>query len=74
LDKNNGLLFTPTLHKLFDLGFISFDEKGLLRVSDHISEANIKKLNLENLTLYNLNMNKKRAEYLEFHRKEKFKK
>jgi len=73
LDKNNGLLFTPTLHKLFDLGFISFDEKGLLMVSNHISETNIKKLNLESSTLYNLNMNKERAKNLEFHRKEIFK-
>lgn len=72
LDKNNGLLLTPTLHKLFDLGFIGFNDEGKLLISKHISEANIKKLNLEVSVVYNLKMNKERAKYLEFHQKEIF--
>jgi hypothetical protein len=34
LDQYNGLLLTPNLDKAFDTGFISFDSKGKILISD----------------------------------------
>jgi putative restriction endonuclease len=33
LDGENGLLLTPTIYHLFDRGFISFEDSGVLIVS-----------------------------------------
>ena len=32
-DVHNALIMTPTYHKLFDLGFISFNDNGTILVS-----------------------------------------
>ena len=34
LDANNGLMLTPTLDRLFDRGFIGFDDRGRMIVRD----------------------------------------
>lgn len=74
IDKFNGLLLTPTYDRLFDQGFISFNDDGTLLVSPYLSPLNIKRLSLKPDCKYNLLYNKKRSEYLEFHRNNIFKK
>lgn len=39
LDPFNGLLLLPNLDKVFDLGFITFNEDGKIKVSRHLEEA-----------------------------------
>ena len=38
LDVYNGLLLLPNLDKLFDKGYISFDDDGKIIISDYLSE------------------------------------
>ena len=57
IDPNNGFMFTPTYDKLFDRGFISFDDNKRMLVSPWISPMNQKRLNIyegKKLTNYNL--------------------
>ena len=54
LDKNNGLLLTPTFDKLFDKGFISFDENKKLVISNYLDRDSIDKLNLKEVVIDNL--------------------
>ncbi|WP_144005858.1 HNH endonuclease [Helicobacter cetorum] len=52
IDPKNGIILTPTYDKLFDRGFISFDENKRLLLSPWLSPMNIKRLNLsENVRL-----------------------
>ena len=74
LDPNNGLVLTPTYDKLFDQGFISFENGGNVLISQYISPLNIKKLNLIPGKKYRLTSSKKRKEYLSYHREYIFKK
>lgn len=74
LDSDNGLLLSPTYDKLFDLGFISFEDNNKLMISFHLSSANVKRLLLKNGKIYKFNMTENRKRYLDFHRKEIFKK
>jgi putative restriction endonuclease len=39
LDGYNGLLLTPTFHHLFDKGYISFSDEGMILVSDRFPET-----------------------------------
>jgi predicted restriction endonuclease len=43
LDGNNGLLLSPHVDHLFDQGFISFEDKRELIVSDSLSRAVVDK-------------------------------
>ena len=72
LDKNNGLLLTPTYDKLFDLGLISFSNKGEMLISNLISETNRSQLGLKKRSV-DVSFGDKRKKYLEFHRKKIFK-
>jgi predicted restriction endonuclease len=73
IDPSNGLILTPTYDRLFDQGFITFENDGTIRISPYISPLNIKKLNLIPNKKYILPNDSKRLEYLEFHRKNIFK-
>ena len=72
MDKNNGLLLTPTYDKLFDLGLISFSNKGEMLISNLISETNRSQLGLKKRSV-DVSFGDKRKKYLEFHRKKIFK-
>lgn len=74
IDHNNGLILTPTYDKLFDQGFISFENDGSILISPYISPLNIKKLSLAQDKKFILPQSKKRNEYLAYHRKNIFKK
>lgn len=41
LDKFNGLLLLPNLDKAFDLGFISFDDKGKVLISRYLEKPEV---------------------------------
>lgn len=73
LDHYNGLALTPTYDRLFDQGFISFEENGKILISPYISPLNIKKLGLKPNKTYSIQNSDKREKYLEYHRKEIFK-
>ncbi len=74
IDHNNGLVLTPTYDKLFDQGFISFENDGSILISGHISPLNLKKLTLAIGKKYVLPDSAKRREYLVYHRENIFKK
>ena len=70
LDINNGFLMCPDHDKLFDQGWISFDDEGKILISSRLQEEDRKSLKV------NPNMEIKIREgskkYLEYHRKEVF--
>jgi len=71
LDGYNGLLLTPNLDKLFDLGLISFDNNGKIIVSSNLSNDDTEMLNVNHsmsLTLVHDNNRK----YLDYHRNKVF--
>lgn len=73
LDPKNGLLLTPTFDRLFDNGFISFNDNKSLIVSPWLSNANIARLAIESgMEIPNLPI-AGREEFMAFHRAEIFK-
>ena len=73
VDPFNGIIFTPTYDKMFDQGFISFENDGLILISPYISPLNRKKLNLAPGRKYDIKANG-REKYLDYHRTNIFKK
>ncbi|MBW4888255.1 HNH endonuclease [Mucilaginibacter sp. HMF5004] len=71
-DPFNGIILTPTYDRMFDQGFISFDDEGKLLISPYISPLNIKKLNIIKNKIYKIQP-KGREKYLDYHRKFIFK-
>jgi predicted restriction endonuclease len=70
IDKYNGLLLLPTYDKLFDLGFISFEDNGRILISKYLNNFN--RLGIDsNIVIDIKNENKK---YLKHHRDEILKK
>lgn len=64
LDPFNGLLLLPNIDKIFDLGFISFSDKGKIIVSDYLEEPE----NLGvNKNMY-LNLENPHLQYMKYHR------
>lgn len=74
IDYNNGLALTPTYDRLFDQGFISFENDGVILISPYISPLNIKKMNLSHGRKYTIPMSESRQIYLSYHREHIFKK
>ena len=69
LSSDNGLLLCPTHDKLFDLGLISFDEKGKILISSSISESNIAEMNINhNMKLDSQITSKAMLFFLKYHR------
>ncbi|MEP0265669.1 HNH endonuclease signature motif containing protein [Dokdonia sp.] len=65
LDVYNGLLLTPNLDKVFDLGLISFDNEGKIIISEFLDDYvsfGIKKNMIVKIAL-------EHKPYLEYHRK-----
>lgn len=66
VDVNNGLLLCPNHDKLFDRGYISFDNGGHIVISDELSENSAISMNIKNdmqIELSNDNI-----KYMEYHR------
>jgi len=69
IDPFNGLLLTPNLDKLFDLGYISFRNNGEIIISDLLSSSDLKRLNISNtMRLYKVVQGC--IPYLAYHRDE----
>lgn len=69
LDKDNGLLLSPTFDKLFDRGLISFDDSGKILLSKNMNKKykNIIFSPIEND--FFIEMNSRKKSYMEYHRK-----
>ena len=74
IDHDNGLVLTPTYDKLFDQGFISFEDDGTILLSPYISPLNVKKMNLAQGRKYSIPPSSGRRNYLAYHREHIFKK
>ena len=74
IDSKNGFMLTPTYDKLFDRGFITFDDEKRVIVSPWLSPMNQKRLNIyTGLLVSKLPLDEKRKEYLKYHRENIFK-
>lgn len=75
-DPKNGFVFTPTYDKLFDRGYISFNDDKTLIISPWLSEYNREKLNIrDGMKIEHLpSIDSKRAKYLCYHREHVMKK
>ncbi|NMH60655.1 HNH endonuclease [Alteromonas ponticola] len=69
LDPFNGLLLLANIDKAFDLGFISFDDKGGIMISDHLEEHRTLGIHAD----MNISLAKQHQDYLAYHREEHFK-
>ena len=66
-DVKNGLLLCPNHDKLFDRYLITFDSKGIIKISKHLNEMNRKCLCVEETDRLQIKLDKKCKEYLTFH-------
>lgn len=73
INSKNGIMLTPTFHKLFDDGFLAFDNDNHLLLSTHISSRNFERLNIRNNQVTSILDLKPRIEFLEWHRSMIFK-
>jgi predicted restriction endonuclease len=64
---NNGLLLIPNLDVLFDKGYITFNENGLIHYSKKLGVDTASALGVSREMLIQ-NPNEKNLEYLEYHR------
>uniref|UniRef100_A0A6C0H0M9 HNH nuclease domain-containing protein n=1 Tax=viral metagenome TaxID=1070528 RepID=A0A6C0H0M9_9ZZZZ len=72
LDGNNGLMLNPTVDKLFDKGFISFTDDGIILISN-ITEEELNSLGID-ITKNIGSFSKEQCIYLDYHRKNILKK
>lgn len=64
LDQYNGILLLPNLDKAFDLGYISFTEKGKIKTTEFIESPYLLGIN-ENMKI---NVVSQHQDYLAYHR------
>jgi predicted restriction endonuclease len=69
LDPFNGLMLLPNLDKVFDLGYISFEESGAIRVSEQLEESAILGINASMA----ISLADKHQYYMSHHRQAVFK-
>jgi len=64
-DKYNGFTMTPTIHRLFDLGYLTFDMRGNMVLSDFLRNNDRRCLNL--LNTVRINLYEQSLKYLQWH-------
>lgn len=69
-DVNNGLLLCPNHDKLFDRGYISFDESGGILISNSLNDSNKDCMSV--CTDMNIDVSPDMQGYLKFHRENRF--
>lgn len=75
IDPFNGFMFTPNIDRLFDQWFITFNKEQQMLISPWVSPMNKKRLWIIDEKEYPLlQIRWKRADYLNFHRSNIFKK
>jgi hypothetical protein len=73
LDGENGLLLSPNVDHLFDRGFISFQDNGILLVSPAVKLDTVCRLGIPSDTKYNSGpFTENQRHYLTYHRREVF--
>ncbi len=70
-DKYNGLTMTPTIHTLFDTGYLTFDETGNMVLSDFFRNNDRRCLNLMGRTI-RINLDNEMLPYLKWHNENTF--
>ena len=70
LDVDNGFLMCPNHDKLFDKGYITFDDDGKIIISDKLTENDRVLLNVDSRERIELTESNKK--YLKFHRENVF--
>jgi putative restriction endonuclease len=68
----NGLLLSATYDKLFDLGFITFENSGRIHLSEMITAENAERLKLHEGDTFDLKWTPLMGEFLDYHRDEIF--
>ncbi|MFJ8264774.1 HNH endonuclease [Peribacillus asahii] len=71
LEVNNGLLLCPNHDSVFDKGYISFADDGLILISDSLDEATKVFLNINEIM--NIRVNESQRQYMKWHRENLFK-
>lgn len=71
-DEWNGLSMTPTIHTLFDIGYLSFNEKGEMILSGFLRNMDRKRLHLDGII--RIPLNPKSLPYLQWHNEHTFRK
>jgi len=69
LDKYNGVLLLPNLDKVFDLGFITFNENGKIMISNELEEF----ASIGVSEAMNIQMERHHKDYMAYHRQVVFK-
>lgn len=72
LDGENGLLLTPSIDHLFDRGFISFDDSGLLLISPVADLPSLKKMGIPQRAVGVGTFTTGQQRYLDHHRQHVF--
>lgn len=72
LDGNNGLFLSPHVDRLFDGGFISFNQRGEMLVSPQLDGTVLSKWSINPAKKYG-KFNQEQAYFLDYHSKELFK-
>lgn len=67
LDINNGLILSATYDRLFDSGFISFNERGNLLIAKFINNVNRDLLSLDSKREYQIGYSTSMRDYLQYH-------
>ncbi len=69
LNGENGLLLTPSIDRLFDRGFISFEDNGRLIVSPVADRTSLRKMGVETESAVNVGVfSSGQRRFLNFHR------
>lgn len=71
LDVNNGLLLCPNHDSLFDRGYISFNEQGIIMLSATVDLSNFRLMGINNGE--NIKLTVEQLEYMKWHRENLFK-
>lgn len=73
-DPNNGLILSPLYDKLFDRGFITFNDDKRVIISNWLSRQVKERIGIRDNQLFQfLPLNSQRCQYLEYHRDSVFK-
>ncbi len=73
-DVDNGFLMCPNHDKLFDKGYITFEDDGTIRISKGLTENEMTFLNVNSKMHIEPTLTKGNKKYLKFHRKDIFNK
>jgi hypothetical protein len=72
LDGNNGLLLTPHVDRLFDRGYITFNNAGCVILSSKIGATNISRLGISENYFEEIPFGLAKRKYLDYHRENVF--